>query len=207
VPHSAASSLNAPLVVSPTVPIAPSPPLHVLTTALARGDDVAWAQFHREYGPALFRQLLAATHGDHDLASEALQRAYLRLARHVRPCDSEPMFRGWLRLIARSALHDCWRRRRSFWQLLNRHAAEPPPGPNDAGALAEEERLQSALDAALAGLEPDDRALLEAKYFAGQNVRTIAEELGVSPKAVESRLTRARAELRRHLISLRDEQA
>jgi RNA polymerase sigma factor (sigma-70 family) len=175
-----------------------SRPLHDLTNAMAHGDDVAWSQFHREYGPGIFRQLLGATRGDHDLASEALQQSYLRVARHVRHCDSETMFVAWLRVVARSALQDCWRRRRSFWQMLQRRYADN----GDATApTAEEERVLAQLDTALAQLEPEDRALLEAKYFSGCDVRTLAEKLLISPKAAESRLTRARGELRRRMIT------
>lgn len=152
----------------------------------------------RGYGPAIFRQLLAATRGDHDLASEALQQTYLRIARNARPCESAPMFAGWLSVVARSALHDCWRRRRSFWELLTRRHADPSEA---ATAAEEEDRLLPALDRALTQIDPDDRALLEAKYFRGIAVRSLASELAVSEKAVESRLTRARAELRRQLLT------
>ena len=172
--------------------------LRELTAALACGDDLAWSQFHRDYGPTLFRQLLAATRGDHDLASEGLQQTYLRVARYARSCESEAMFWGWLRVVARTALSDCRRRRRSFWGLLRRRADEPEIGTDASG---NDEPLQFALDAALASLEAGDRALLEAKYFSGESVRAIAERLDVSTKAVESRLTRARAELRRQLSS------
>lgn len=176
------------------------PPLVALTTGLARGDDAAWAHFHREFGPEIFRWLLGATRGDHDLASEALQQAYLRVARHARACDSEPMFRGWLRVVARTALSDCRRRRQSFWSMLRRRHAEPTleeTASRDAG----DEHVQAALDAALAAMAPADRALLEAKYFSGRDVRAIAAELGISPKAAESRLTRARQELRQRLLA------
>ncbi|ATC65444.1 hypothetical protein CMV30_16655 [Nibricoccus aquaticus] len=175
------------------------PHLRAFTTALARGDDPAWAAFHRDYGPALFRQLLATTRGDHALASEALQQTYLRVARHVRPCDSDTMFAAWLRTVARSALHDCLRKRRSFWQLLQRRHADPSDKLSDEPAPADDDRTLAALDAALARLSPDDRALLEAKYFSGTDVRSLADRLAISPKAAESRLTRARAELRRLL--------
>jgi RNA polymerase sigma-70 factor (ECF subfamily) len=183
----------------------PSPELLRLTTALARGDDVAWSQFHREYGPAIFRQLLAATRGDHDLASEALQQTYLRVARHARPCESEAMFWGWLRLVARTALSDCRRRRRSFWDMLRRRAGEPDVDPDTSAH--EDQRLQAAIDMALARVDAADQALLTAKYFRNESVREMAERLGVSPKAVESRLTRARAQLRSELSKLlsRDE--
>ncbi|MBC7365727.1 MAG: hypothetical protein H7343_02760 [Undibacterium sp.] len=76
--------------VSP--PPASGSPLHTLTTGLARGDDVTWTRFHRDFGPGIFRQLLAATRGGHALARGAPQQTYLRVARHARPCDSAPMF-------------------------------------------------------------------------------------------------------------------
>jgi RNA polymerase sigma factor (sigma-70 family) len=177
---------------------APAPsPLRELTAALARGDDAAWAEFHRDYGPGIFRQLLAETRGDHDLASEALQQTYLRVARYARPCDAVPMFATWVRRVARTALSDCRRRRRTFWDLLrNRDAATDEAAPASPDA---ESNLSAALDAALAQLAPADRALLEQKYFSGTDVRTLATQLDLTPKAVESRLTRARAELRQLL--------
>ena len=52
----------------------------------------------------------------------------------------------------------------------------------------------------LAQLAAPDRALLEEKYFNGTDVRTLATQLNITPKAAESRLTRARAELRRQLL-------
>lgn len=193
----ATCSPSAPLLAGRMDPAEPPSPLRRLTSGLMRGDDEAWLQFHREYGPGMFRQLLAATRGDHALASEALQQAYLRIARHARLCESEAMFAGWLRIVGRSALQDCWRRRRSFWNLLQRWRAEPEAEEAPGG----EDRLLRALDGALPRLSGDDRALLEAKYFRARSLRELAQELAVSEKAVESRLTRARAELRRHLLS------
>ncbi|HUR60519.1 MAG TPA: sigma-70 family RNA polymerase sigma factor [Opitutaceae bacterium] len=195
---SALIALNAPLLAARMEQGSPASPLRELTAGLARGDDVAWAQFHREYGPRIFRQLLAATRGDHDLASEALQQAYLRIARHARPCEAEPMFLAWLRVVSRTALSDCRRRRHSFWSLLHRRHDDP----TDRDASDDDDgRLQLALESALEKLDAEDRALLEAKYFSGADVRSIAAQIGVSAKAVESRLTRARATLRSHLVS------
>lgn len=169
-----------------------SSPLRALTQALARGDDSAWNVFHRDFGPQIFRQLLAATRGDHDLASEALQQTYLRVARHVRPCDSEAQFVTWLRTVARTTLHDCWRKKRRFHQLLLRRHADP----SDFTSPADEAGLLDALEQALQQLDACDRALLEEKYFAGTDVRSLAQKRQLSTKAVESRLTRAREELR-----------
>ncbi len=176
----------------------PPSPLRELTQRLARGEDAAWAEFHRDFGPRLFRQLLATTRGDHDLASEALQQTYLRVARHVRACDQAPLFLGRLRTVARSALNDCFRRRRSFWQMLQRRHADPS---DQAESAVDDAHLLTALDAALERLDAADRALLQAKYFTGVDVRSLALRFAVSEKAVESRLTRARAKLRHELLA------
>jgi RNA polymerase sigma factor (sigma-70 family) len=80
--------------------------------------------------------------------------------------------------------------------MLRRRATETG---SDAASPADDERLQRALDAALASLEREPRALLEAKYFASESVRALAERLNISEKALESRLARARNELRRAL--------
>jgi RNA polymerase sigma factor (sigma-70 family) len=194
----ATQTLATPLTADRMEP-APAPsPLHALTSGLARGDDAAWAEFHRDFGPGIFRHLLGATCGDHDLANEALQQTYLRIARHARPCDSAPMFSAWLRVVARSALNDCLRRRRSFWQLLSHRHADPL---NDSSSKGDEEEVLAALDSALAQLDEANRGLLEAKYLLGASIRSLAAQLSLSEKAVESRLTRARAELRRQLLA------
>ena len=195
------AALSPALLASPMEQAPRTAPLLDLTTALARGDDAAWAQFHREFGPRIFRQLLAATRGDHDLASEALQQTYLRIARHARPCAEEPMFLTWLRVVARTALSDCRRRRQSFWAMLQRRRDEADENM-EARDHAHESWLQAALDSALAQLDEPERALLAAKYFSGLDVRTVAAQLGVSEKAAESRLTRARAALREKLAAL-----
>jgi RNA polymerase sigma-70 factor (ECF subfamily) len=168
-----------------------------LTRRMAAGDDAAWQAFHREYGPLLFRILLAGTRGDPHLAAEARQRAYLRIARHVRLCDQPAMWLGWLRTVAHSALSDARRRDRSFADRLLRRAAEPDTAPTEA----EESALFTALDCALLQLAPASRSLIESKYLHGKSVVQLASEHTLTPKAVESRLTRAREELRVLLAS------
>lgn len=112
------------------------------------------------------------------------------------------MFLGWLCVVARTALSDCRRRRLSFWSLLQRRHADPSDAVETSeSAEPADDHLQLALDTALAQLTATDRSLLERKYFSGTDVRTLAVQLGVTPKAVESRLTRARAELRRLLVT------
>jgi len=162
---------------------------------MVAGDDSAWLRFHERYGPQLFRMLLSMTRGDAHLSSDAMQHAYLRIARYVKVCDTAPAWHAWLRLVARSALRDCQRREFRFRDLLRRHEKEPDT-VSPGSETAKEGRLFDRLDEAMAELSPQVRDLLERKYYKRQSIRSIAKELGLSDKAVESRLTRARADLK-----------
>jgi RNA polymerase sigma factor (sigma-70 family) len=182
-----------------------SPALADLSRRMVRGDDEAWQAFHRTYGATLFRMLLGLTRGDPHRAAEGLQQAYLRISRHVRICDNERMWIGWLRLVARSALSDARRRDNRFLSFLTRWRSDPSAN-SAASSPDEDDQTLAALDASLATLDDDTRALLRAKYLEGRPVDAIANSLGLTAKAVESRLTRARAELREALKELLSKQ-
>jgi RNA polymerase sigma-70 factor (ECF subfamily) len=202
-PHPiAATPLDAAAFPTGSSPKAATSPLLELTAGLARGDDAAWAEFHRTYGPVLFRYLLGGTQGDYDLAAEALQQTYLRVARYARLCDSPPQFERWLRRLASSALNDCRRRRKTLWERLRTVGADSGAAEREESSRPTDEKVFAALDIALGRLDHDDRTLLQEKYLEGVDVRSLATKLNLSPKAVESRLTRARTALRGHLSKL-----
>ena len=114
------------------------------------------------------------------------------MARYARPCDDGREFAGWLRTLASSALNDCRRRRRSFWSrfVTADRGGETAAAPIE---LSESDHVFLALDQALARLGAEERALLQEKYFSGADVRSLAARFDITPKALESRLTRARA--------------
>jgi len=70
----ASTALNSALLIARMEQAASPSRLRELTGALARGEDAAWAEFHRDYGPELFRYLLGGARGNYDLAAEALQQ-------------------------------------------------------------------------------------------------------------------------------------
>ena len=57
------------------------------------------------------------------------------------------------------------------------------------------ERFVPQLEQALGALDDDTRSLLEAKYYQRQSVRDLAAQHGVTEKAIEGRLARARQQL------------
>lgn len=167
---------------------------------MAEGEEAAWRQFYELYFHRLLRYLLVVSGGREEAARDALQAALLRAVRHVRRFDREEVFWSWLTVLARSALVDDDRKRRRYRALLDRffQRESAAPAPPDPGADA---RLLGLLEANLAALPAEDRALLDQKYLAGTSVRAIAHAAGATEKSVESRLVRIRRHLRELILA------
>jgi RNA polymerase sigma-70 factor, ECF subfamily len=173
----------------------------VLTNGLAMRGEEAFRQFHAEYFDRLFRYQLVLAHGDEDIARDALQETLLRVVRHARRFDDEQTFWSWLTVLARSAAVDGGRKRHRYWRMLAGYArllvgpTLRPDGSND-----DLDHLDELLDRSLEELDPDGRVLTEAKCFRRTSVRELAARTGRTERAVESRLARARHELRKSIL-------
>lgn len=171
----------------------------LLTGRLAAGEETAFREFHAQYFGRLYRFLLVINHGQDQETQEALQQTFLRVVRYVRVFNSEEVFWGWLKAVARSAATDGLRKRMRYSALLERfavclHSSFPDDASNGQeplGALLEEE---------LAALSCDERQMLEAKYVGGFTVDEISRQTGLTSKSVEARLHRIRLDLRKRLL-------
>jgi RNA polymerase sigma-70 factor (ECF subfamily) len=194
------STIDAGLHESAT---APAPEVRLLTSDMTRGDENAYRTFHEAYFQRLFRYLLVVAAGDEDAAREAVQSTFLRVVRYIKPFDEELRFWNWLTVLARTALADQRRKRsryRAFLERFTGHARmdSESDAANDGHA---DGQLLAALEQGIRCLPPDERELVERKYFARESVRDIAASLQISEKAVESRLTRLRLKLRGEMLN------
>jgi len=171
-----------------------------LTRLMKEGDEMAYRAFYDAYYPRLWRYLLVVTSGNEEASSEALQSALVRVVCHIKVFPDDTAFWGWLTVLARSALSDQTRGRRRYLAFLDRftkHSQVEHSVPNEPAADA---KLLKLLETNLAAMPPDERQLVESKYLEHRSVREIAEELGISEKAIESRLVRVRRKLKRALM-------
>lgn len=167
-----------------------------LTARMAACDEDAFRQFHTQYFDRLLRYHLMLARGDEHAAQEALQETLLRVVRHARGFESEEVFWSWLTVLARSAATDGGRKRKRYWRLLAGYARALIHRNELPRASDDDEPLQELLSQSLGKLDPEARALVEGKYLRRATVRELALESGLTEKAVESRLLRARRELR-----------
>ena len=185
------------------------PSIVELTEGLVAGDEMAFRRFHEQYFDRLYRYHLVMSGGNEQASLDLVQETLLRVVRHAKRFDDEKVLWSWLTVLARSAARDNARRQKSYLRVLREFAQGwfGKRGVPEVEADANTDReLQACLDAALAGLEVMDRQLVEGKYLERKTVKDLALEYGVTPKAVESRLLRARKALKSHILTLLDDE-
>jgi RNA polymerase sigma-70 factor, ECF subfamily len=170
-----------------------------LTSRMVKGDEMAYRLFYDEYFERLRRYLLVVTSGNEDATREALQSALVRVVKHIKRFSTEGEFWGWLTILARSALFDQTRKRKRYWNLLERFTRHTEI-EQAADTADPDAKLMALLEQNLATLPNDEKELLESKYIEGASVRELAEGFQTTDKAIESRLVRIRRKLRDSLL-------
>ena len=165
-----------------------------LAAAIARGDEAAFRELYERYHERLFRLALVLGHGDAMLADEMVQSVFVTAAAGLRRVESEEHLWNWLARVARQQFAKTWRHRRKESEVTGLADLPDRAVPHEPDSVLEEK-----LDAALRAMEPEERELIEWFYFDGLSHKEIATRLSVTPKAVSSRLERARARLRASL--------
>lgn len=166
-----------------------------LVRSCLKGDRAAYAPLVQAYAGRVFAVCLGMLGNRHD-AEDAAQQAFLRGFMKIRTIRQSERFAAWMGQISRNVCVDVLRRRK-------REAVPTPATNGRAGFDAEDERR---LQAAMAKLGPDYRVPLLLFYFNGRSTQSIAETLGISQAAVQTRLTRARKQLRELLKAHGEEQ-
>jgi len=160
------------------------------TESMVRGDRAAYEALFRARCAFVEREAARVLGSRRDLAEDAVQEAWLRVAR--RPVASPCMksLDGWLRRVVRSAAIDLLRNelsRRLREGAVARERAESVRFLDEYERL---ESLQREVDS-LDGITPEERALFELKARTGATTARLAGWLGLGSAAVDSRLRRA----------------
>jgi RNA polymerase sigma-70 factor (ECF subfamily) len=193
--------LTPPVGIISKMATEPKPPTDVmrLTTTMSRGDEAAFHEFYNLYFNRLLRYLIVVTNGQEEIAREAVQLTFVRVARHVRKFDSETAFWNWLAVLARHCAVDELRKRNRRHNLLARFFLQRPAGA-DLNTDEAEETFLKFLEKGMVTLPEEERRLLERKYFTNETARGLAEEFQVTEKAMESRLLRIRRKLKTAIL-------
>jgi RNA polymerase sigma factor (sigma-70 family) len=173
-----------------------------LMTRLRGGDDNALAPLMARWEVPMKRYLARIVQNAHE-AEELAQETFVRLYQSRDRFREGARFSPWLYAIAANLARNrlrWWRRRpavslEAWTEFGGETADESNAGRAASGAMEQRERAE-AVRGAVAALPVELREALVLCEYEGLAQAEAAEALGVTPKAVEMRLYRARAGLR-----------
>lgn len=165
-----------------------------ITRGMVEGVEADFSLFCKRYSTALHRYCLKVVKGNESASYELHQQVLIRIARYPKEISDETSLWRWMGRVVRTTQIDIHRKQKrygaamtAYWEHLTSHARHPQT--NDTS-------LSATLLEALGSMAEPDRELIEKKYLEGWSYQALAEHVGISEKAVESRLTRARLKLR-----------
>jgi RNA polymerase sigma-70 factor (ECF subfamily) len=165
---------------------------------VARGDQAALAELIRRHQSRLY-QVAYRLLKDPLEAEDALQEVFFKAYEHAHRFEPKASVSAWLHRITANHCLNLLRQRHPQ-ESLDEEAAPLVP---DAGATPlealEEQDLSRRLEQLLETLPENQRRALVLKRFAGLSYQEIAEEMGLSPQAVDGLLKRARQYLKKAL--------
>jgi RNA polymerase sigma-70 factor (ECF subfamily) len=166
-----------------------------LVQQAAGGDEAAFTRIVAAHHDDMVRVCFVVC-GDADLAEEAVGAAWLIVWRKLGELREPDRLRAWLVSIAVNEARGAARRRRRHG-VVAMAVAETSGGdavPDPAARVTDLD-----LAAALARLDPDDRALLALRYVAGFDSTELARATGRSASGTRARLARLLDRLRTEL--------
>jgi RNA polymerase sigma-70 factor (ECF subfamily) len=157
----------------------------------------------RRHNERLYRAARAILKDDRE-AEDVMQQTYVNAFTHLRQYNGQARFATWLtRITVNEALARA--RRRGKYEAYDENAGQqvetlvpfnPPPSPERQAFTGE---LRELLEWAIDGLPDGAREVFVLRDVEGLTTAEVAGSLGLSEDAVKTRLSRARAALRRAL--------
>jgi RNA polymerase sigma-70 factor (ECF subfamily) len=168
------------------------------------GQTALYEVLMRRHNERIYRAARAILR-DESEAEDVMQQAYVNAYANLRQFDRRAKFSSWLtRIAVNEALARARRRRR--YDTLDENAAPSREIPMKTQHQADPEHqafsreLSSLLEAAVDTLPDGHREVFMLRDVEGLSTTETADCLGVSDAVVKTRLSRARASLRRNLF-------
>jgi len=162
-----------------------------LVEAARRGDREAYADLIRPRANRLYA-LAQRILRDVDHTEDAVQEALVIAWRDLPGLRDPERFDAWLhRLVVRACVREAMRQRRLVANLRVL-TVDHPAGPDDYLSVADRDQLERGFRR----LDPQQRAILVLRHFAGFEPTEIADILGVPAGTARSRLHHAHRAMR-----------
>jgi RNA polymerase sigma-70 factor (ECF subfamily) len=168
-----------------------------------RGQTALFEVLMRRHNERIFRAARAIVRDDRE-AEDVMQQAYVNAYAHLRQFGGHARFSTWLTRIAVNEALARVRRRGRYEPFEDENpvveAFMQPSSSQSPEKQAYSSELRGFLEAAIDGLTDGAREVFMLREVEGLATAEVAQALGVSEDVVKTRLSRARATLRRDLL-------
>ena len=170
-----------------------------IVAAIVAGEPAGLAAAYGRYARALHAYCHALL-GEPADAADAVQDTFIIAAAKLGGLRDPDRLRPWLYAVARNECHRRLRERASSAPLDG--ADEMTDDAPEVGASAEKEELRALVQAALAGLNPGEREIIELNLRHELDGADLAATLGVSRNQAHALASRARSQFETSLGTL-----
>ena len=173
---------------------------HIIQKCLD-GDAAAFGLLVDKYKGSVYGLAYAKLGGFYD-AQDMTQEVFLKAYQKLRTLKRWDKFLSWLYAITSNSCKDFLRSKAS--RPDGEYVTDQEKERLDKISINShhEDKLHQTLREALSELPEIHRQVLSLHYLGGLSCREIAQFLGISPHAIAMRLSRARAKLRKELLTM-----
>ena len=170
-----------------------SPSDETLISKALGGSQRSWERLVRRHETMVYNYCLRMTRNTGD-ARDLLQEVFLAVYRHLPSYRNEGQFKGWMMRIAANKTMDLLRMRQRAPKLSTDDAADEAmlqwqaPDHGNPDQLYEQDSANRRIRAVLQALTPEQRLVVELKFFQHSTFEEIATQTGTPVNTVKSRL-------------------
>ncbi len=159
------------------------------------GESAAAEQLFKRWHPRLRRHAWRMT-GQHDLADDAVQDAWMAIMRGIRRLGDPATFPAWAYRIVTRKVVDLIRKNQRQRRAQQTVADQTPRETRSTTGKHETDDTLELVRSAMRTLPVETRALLSLKYSEDLSITALARVFEINPGTVKSRLFHAREQLR-----------
>lgn len=169
----------------------------------------SFAALYKEIALPLMKFVVKKSGGDQVAAEEVFSQTVLAALKGYETFEHKSTFFTWICRIALNKMADYYR------SEINRRSGIIAPALEELANIGSKElsheeklildELRASVKECIALLPPNKQQLLHLRYWKEMTLEAIADLLGISERAVEGRLYRARLELRKIMVTTHPE--
>ena len=179
------------------------PPDHVLVRRVRLGDRSAFDEIIGRHGPGMYRFAVRMVGGDRTDAGEVVQEAFISAWKNIATFEARSSLRTWLFSLVSRRAADLQRKRRPTPVDDDLLTVIAPAARHDPLQEVMDKELVAALQAALAELPHQQRAVWLLREVEQMSYDDIATTLVMTPDSVRGQLHRGRKNLAERMAQWR----